>query len=173
MPDSVGNDEVEGRVVHREERPQDARGLIAIRPRCVPGLLRCAEGDEGDLDLAGPQERNVLTGSLCRPNRDRQTEVARQDPRQTLAVAVIRPARRRGADGQGPGPVLTRDLLRRGQARQQDGKSYEENRPHDAKAHGCLQGETVRTRHRRLVASSRRDRRQAGCNASSPRRIRA
>src|SRR5215510_8094563 len=90
------------RVVHWQDGPHRAE-LLAARPlaRSVPGLLRDPERNEGELDLAGLEQLDVLGWSFGRPCKKRNIELAGQQLCETFTVFVVGTAGRSGADREG------------------------------------------------------------------------
>ena len=82
-----------------KQRPRGAE-LLSAGPvsGAVPSLLRDAERDEGELDLAGFEQLEVFHRPFGRPHDDGQAELAGQQPRQPLAIGVVGAAGRCGGD---------------------------------------------------------------------------
>ena len=98
--------ELERRVVHRKQRPLRAE-LLSASPvaGAVPSLLRDAERDERQLDLAGFEQLEVFDRPFGRPHADGQAELAGQQPREPFAIGVVGAAGRSGADRERARPM--------------------------------------------------------------------
>ena len=98
--------ELEGRIVHRENRPHRAGGRLAC-PYAgpVPRLQRHAHGDEAEFCLARFQQRDIFGWPFRRSGDDRKIERARQDLGEALAIYEVGAAGRGGTDCEVIGPI--------------------------------------------------------------------
>ena len=108
-------DEVERRVVHREQRA-DVAVLLALGPVALafPGLQRDAHGRHAEVDLARVGEDDVLVRALRLLRADVGADLLVHQARPDLAVDEVRAADRGGAEGQVLGPAGVRLGVRGG-----------------------------------------------------------
>src|SRR5262249_44703 len=128
--------ELERRVVHWEDGPHRA-GLLAARPLAgsVPSLLRHPERDEGELDLAGFEQLDVLGWSFGWSHENRDIKLAGQQLHEAVPIIVVGRGGWCRADREGLGPVC---LARPSGVGQGEDSGEDSNDAQGGDAHGSF-----------------------------------